>query len=134
MSCTFEQEVSALFDGELAASEAAAVREHVSGCGSCRAMLGDLESMRTSIRELRAVGAGESARPFWRRRVSIPAPLAAALVLWMLAAPFIAFRSAYRAHPPSTASMAVRESRPDIFAPYDGGGRAVIGFERHDQA
>ncbi len=127
MSCGFEEEVSALFDGELPEGDAARVRAHVASCASCRELLGDFESVRAQVRSLRVTTS------WWRRRVSIPLPLAAALALLVVAAPFAAYR---RAGPPRVAApqTVVRRAGSGLLAQYDGGGRARITVRPKAQA
>jgi anti-sigma factor RsiW len=110
MNCPFEEEVSALFDGELAGDEAARVEAHVTTCASCRALLDDLHAIRGTLAPLQPI----ATRSVWRRRVSVSLPLAAAIAIVLLLAPFLVLR---RSSPPAASS---------IFARYDGGGRAVI--------
>jgi hypothetical protein len=108
MNCPFEEDVSALFDDELAPGDAARVRAHIESCATCGALLSDF----TRIRETLLSPAPR--RPFWRRTVAVPLPAAAVFVLAFLLISFFAFR-----HPAA-------QTGGDIFAPYDGGGRAVI--------
>lgn len=117
MSCGFEEDVSALFDGELPEEEAARVRAHMEGCASCRPLLDDFESVRAQVRSLRVTTS------WWRRRVSIPLPLAAALALLIVAAPFVAYR---RPEEPRPVAAQARPANAGLFAQYDGGGRARI--------
>src|SRR5579859_6577031 len=89
MRCDFEEDVSALFDGELRDEEAARVRAHVETCAACRELLDDFESVRESVRSLHQIES--QPRSLWRRRVTIPLPIAAAIAVLLLGAPFIAF-------------------------------------------
>jgi anti-sigma factor RsiW len=50
MQCPEALRVQAYFDGELDAVSAADVERHAEGCAECRALLGDLERMRTALR------------------------------------------------------------------------------------
>lgn len=127
MKCDFEEEVSAWFDGELPEADAERVRAHVAGCTSCRQLVADFESVRASVRALRTVDVEDAAtaRRFWRRRVSIPLPAAAVLVVLFVGAPFIAFRRGESTHAPMPAPI-LRQSDAGLLARYDGGGRAVI--------
>lgn len=128
MRCDFEEDVSALFDGELRDEDAARVRAHVESCATCRELLDDFESVRESVRTLHPIEA--QPRSLWRRRVTIPLPIAAAIALLLLGAPFVAFRRGEQAKAP--ASSVVRSSNSGLLAPYDGGGRAVITIRRKD--
>ena len=110
MNCPFEEEVSALFDGELAADDAASVQAHVADCASCRALLDDLQEIRRTLAPLQPI----AHRSLWRRRISVSVPVAAAIAILLLLAPFVVLQ---RGSP---------EPKSSIFARYDGGGRAVI--------
>ena len=126
MSCEFEEEVSAWFDGELPEFEAARVRAHVAECRSCTDLLADFESVRESVRALRDLPAGDAPRPpLWQRQIRVPLPLAAVLAIVLFGAPFVAFHRGVRARPEPRAAI-VRPAGASLLARYDGGGRAVI--------
>lgn len=46
---SFAVDLSAYFDGELDAREAAAVSEHLSGCGACRSKLEKMRLLREAL-------------------------------------------------------------------------------------
>jgi len=50
MSCREALRVNAYFDGELDASSALEVERHIEGCAECRALLEDLERVRSKVR------------------------------------------------------------------------------------
>ena len=50
MQCPEALRVQAYFDGEVDAVSAADIERHAEGCAECRALLGDLERMRTALR------------------------------------------------------------------------------------
>ena len=50
MACAEDLRVQAYFDGELDGAAAAEVRHHLEGCADCRALLEDLQRLRTVIR------------------------------------------------------------------------------------
>ncbi|HYO77251.1 MAG TPA: zf-HC2 domain-containing protein [Thermoanaerobaculia bacterium] len=79
MNCPQLEQTSALFDGELDEAQTQAARAHVSRCAECSALETDLQRMRVSLRELAAVDM--AVMPWWRRRIAIPVPLLANLVL-----------------------------------------------------
>lgn len=110
MNCPFEEEVSALFDGELAADDAARVQAHAASCPSCRTLLDDLQEIRQTLAPLQPV----AHRSWLRQRISVSLPVAAAIAILLLLAPFLVLR---RSSPAPASS---------IFARYDGGGRAVV--------
>jgi len=51
VQCAESLRVQAYFDGEVDALTAAEIERHVEHCGECRALLQDLEKMRTALRE-----------------------------------------------------------------------------------
>ena len=51
MRCAESLRVQAYFDGEVDAVSAADIERHVEHCAECRALLQDLEQMRTAIRQ-----------------------------------------------------------------------------------
>jgi len=115
MNCPFEEDVSALFDGELAGDDAARVQTHLASCTSCRALLDDLQEIRGALRPLEPLRP-----PVWRRRISLSLPAAAAIAILLMLAPLVVLRD--RTPAPKPAS--------EVFARYDGGGRAVIRVVR----
>jgi anti-sigma factor RsiW len=90
VQCAESLRVQAYFDGEVDAISAADVERHVTNCGQCRALLDDLELVRTAVRkdvgleraplELRAKialaldgeGAAEGPLPTARDRSKVP--------------------------------------------------------------
>jgi hypothetical protein len=80
MTCSRLEETSALFDGELDALQAETARAHVPTCAECTHFEADLRHLRTSLRDLSATNA-VAATPWWRRRIAIPLPVLANLVL-----------------------------------------------------
>src|SRR3982751_618512 len=97
MSCDYTEKVSMLIDGELSAQEAAEIKKHVSGCMICRRAHADFLGLRNEIKsyphELDLIARRralarilDSKRPpIWKRRIALPAP-AFALLLLALAA------------------------------------------------
>jgi anti-sigma factor RsiW len=51
MPCAESMRVQAYFDGEADAVAAADIERHIEGCAECRALLGDLEKLRTALRQ-----------------------------------------------------------------------------------
>ena len=51
MQCAESLRVQAYFDGEVDALAAADIERHVEHCSECRALLQDLEKVRTALRE-----------------------------------------------------------------------------------
>lgn len=119
MNCPFAEEVSAYFDGELPSEERARIEAHLETCATCREMLADFRELRATLRPV---------VPLWRRRVAVPLPVAAMLVLALILAPFVAFRRGeVRAAAPSAPA-----AKSDVFARYDGGRRAVIAVRNQE--
>lgn len=81
MTCSRLEDTSALFDGELDALQAEHARAHVRQCGECARFEADSLRLRTSLRDLGAANAVAATPPWWRRRIAIPLPLLANLVL-----------------------------------------------------
>jgi anti-sigma factor RsiW len=99
--CPDREILSAWLDGEIDSPWDRALEEHVGSCPDCRARLERLEGVRRSLLEapmpdwrpamervrssLVSRGlASEKAAPVWRRRVSMPIPLAVAAAVLMI--------------------------------------------------
>jgi predicted anti-sigma-YlaC factor YlaD len=97
MSCVFTDRISLLLDGELSPADAEKIRVHMTGCRACRQVEQDFLHLRQDIRSyefetdaivqrqtLGKVLASQSL-PLWRRRIALPAPVIAILVVsWMV--------------------------------------------------
>ena len=68
MQCAESLRVQAYFDGEVDAISAADIERHVANCAECRALLQDLELVRTALRKDVAV---ERAPPELRARIAL---------------------------------------------------------------
>jgi anti-sigma factor RsiW len=66
MPCDQAQRVEAYLDGELAAADARAVEQHLSSCSDCAALLAELETLRSDIRQRATY---HRADPQLRRRI-----------------------------------------------------------------
>ena len=146
MECDVTEKVSLLMDGELAAEEAKQVKQHLFACAVCRQAHQEFVRLREHLlayeretsaferqRVLRDILTAKPA-PVWHRRVSLPAPAFAALLLLLfgLAAWVITARLRQSPHPepPSgnrpTAPAARPVPQPGIdFTRFDTGERAV---------
>lgn len=96
MNCPQLQKVSMLLDGELSPAEEARLRTHLKECQECKQAWQDFAALR---RELLAATASASSNTqevlerilhpsqagFWKRRIAVPAPLAAAAALLLAA-------------------------------------------------
>lgn len=97
MSCDFTERVSLLIDGELASSEAEQMKRHLTECLVCHQMEQDFLGLRDQIQSceleteplvqrqtLRNVLASQKV-PLWQRRIALPAPVFALVVVTVLA-------------------------------------------------
>jgi len=108
MPCAEAMRVQAYFDGEADAVAAADIERHIEGCAECRALLDDLEKLRTALRQeltfesapaalrarvLRALNAQQPIKPrmqpFWKGAFSGigGTAIAAGLAFFLLAPP-----------------------------------------------
>lgn len=107
MDCGHLQELSLWFDDELGPEEKARFERHMDGCDSCRRARGELLALREGLRSadpgvereqqdrtLRRILASRRS-PLWRRRVPVPVPALAALVLAAMALTGMALRAAW---------------------------------------
>jgi predicted anti-sigma-YlaC factor YlaD len=156
MNCNFSEKISLLIDGELTATEESRVLAHLSGCEICRQAREDFLLLGTHIksyelepdpaaeqRALRETLASEKAR-WWRRRVALPAPAFALLLVALVAlAVWIVVKRVNQTQQMGTGEQikerAVKPRATESpegavdFSRYDGGGRAVIYKTRREQ-
>lgn len=118
----WEEQLSALLDGELDEAERRALEEHLSGCAACREYLADLTAIREAMEVVPAPGglaesvmarviprAGRRRPASWRRRGLLAACCALALLgLWRSRA------DAPSAPVPASARSAAVESGADL--------------------
>ena len=91
MNCRDMERLIALHaEGDLPASEAGRVLGHMETCATCRALLAELASSQTALRQLRNEPLDESAVAAWRRgvmdRVEAGGPKRRFVWVWALAA------------------------------------------------
>lgn len=156
MSCELTEKVSALLDDELDEQEAESVRQHLSACETCRQAEQEFLLLR---RELKSYAGADSQTvaerqqrtlrriigyervPLWRRRIALPAPALALLLLalislsgWLVTALWqkrfapeveTAGREKKIVPQPPTAPPAAGDGDVDL-ARFDRGGRAAI--------
>ena len=97
MNCEFSERVSPLIDRELSPSEAEQMREHLSGCRICQQVEQAFLGLRDQIKSyefdtdpiarrqtLWKVLASRRV-PLWRRKIALPAPVFALVVVAVLA-------------------------------------------------
>lgn len=153
MDCEFLERVSLLIDGEISGEESEQVREHITGCAVCRQAEQEFLHVRQQIRSykskadsysagraLREITGGKIIR-WWEKKIALPAPAFALMVLVMLA--LLSWSLIVR--PAATGPGAVDRARrlpvsdqPDAgqqdFSRYDHGERAVIYKARRTPA
>jgi len=93
MSCNFTEKVSLLIDAELGPEEAERTRQHIAACYICRQAQEDFLRLRQEIRAYSVAPATLTQKaapgniialrnpPLWKRRVSLPAPVFALLLI-----------------------------------------------------
>ncbi|HEY0321371.1 MAG TPA: zf-HC2 domain-containing protein [Pyrinomonadaceae bacterium] len=160
MNCEYTEKVSALVDEELDEQEAVTLREHVAACEVCRRAEDEFLLLRREIKSYTgAESPGADRRraleqirrsgkvPLWKKRIALPAPALALLILsvlvlgvWMAAARLRQARA--------PVVEAVREGKKPVVLPapntppesevdlarFDHGGRAVIYKVRRTDA
>ena len=97
MNCEFSEKVSLLIDRELSPSEAEQMIRHLTGCRVCQQLEQDFLGVRNQIKSyefetdsiaqkqtLWKVLASQSV-PLWRRKIALPAPVFALVVVALLA-------------------------------------------------
>jgi Putative zinc-finger len=147
MSCDISEKVSLLIDGELAAWETEQVRKHLSVCRVCSQMERDFLALRDQIRsfELEADPMaqkqalsnvlGSQRVPLWRRRIAMPAPVFALVVVVVLSLCAWVLLVVGRRSPAADVRAANAPAQPQRDQPtqgaidlsrYDRGERAVI--------
>lgn len=151
MSCDYTESVSLLIDGELAPAEAKQMRRHISECRVCYQMEQDFLGFRAQIRSYDFETDSVSQRqrlgnilapprvPLWQRRIALPAPVFALVVVMLLALGawswFIRLRTP--AAGARVTNAPAQPSQPEQgavdFSRYDRGERAVIYKVRRSQ-
>jgi predicted anti-sigma-YlaC factor YlaD len=114
MTCqSYQQQTSALLDGELVSARSGDLFAHLAGCESCRTFLADLTALNRRVQAgLRAetFSPPREARPFrfeqplerpvWRRQVCVRLPIAAAVALATIGLVFWSLTSHITQAPP----------------------------------
>jgi anti-sigma factor RsiW len=148
MSCNFTEKVSQWIDGELVAEEAEQVQLHVSACAICQRAQEDFFLLREQISEYpikrdhaaerRTLAGilGTERVPLWRRKVALPAPAFALVVLlivalsaWMIAtrATKSPLQTAVQSTNPAVEKPSAQTAKDNVdFSRFDRGERAVI--------
>ena len=121
MDCKFAERVSLLIDGELPPRETEQVEAHIADCPDCRQLKDDFLNLRQQIKESvpeaiwtmgnarrrgrPPIQGAERKTPFWKRRISLPAPVFVSL-LFLLAAFGIWALTAANSNPLKEAAVA----------------------------
>ena len=96
MTCPELFKLSLLLDGELEESEVEQLRTHLADCPQCSSAWSDFSGLRGELRALAAQAGRDEEEAlrrfvastrggFWRRRLAVPAPLAAAVAVLLMA-------------------------------------------------
>ena len=156
MSCNFTEKVSQWIDGELIAAEAEQIKLHVAACAICRRAHEDFLLLREQISaypiehdraaERRALAkiVGADRVPLWRRKVALPAPAFALIVLMMIALGGWTIATRFTRSPLQTGAQPAHSANANPSAPtpsdnldlsrLDRGERAVIYTVRRAQS
>lgn len=146
MSCEMEPKVSLLIDGELADAERVDVEAHLKHCAACRQVRRDFLHLSETIRSHRVEPRGSTSDAldallstahggFWKRRVSVPLPLAtAATVTVLVLGAWAALQQLTPAAPavPADVTLATSDAEVNLLDRYDGGLPAVLYKVRRD--
>lgn len=156
MNCEFSEKVSLLIDRELSPSDAEQMRKHLTGCRVCQQLEQDFLGLRHQIKShefdtnpiaqkqtLWKVLASQSV-PLWQRKVSLPAPIFALVIVALLA--FGAWSLFVRTTLQQTRELDKRvsnvkpveamsntESGAMDLSRFDHGGRAILYTERRPE-
>lgn len=144
MNCNFAEKVSMLIDGELSETESEKIRTHVAGCPECQNLEKDFLFFREQIRASAADFKMEQLEipnfpternvSFWKKGISLPAPVFAAFVLvliglcaWAITSRFGQTKEIVTENPAKNSPEKTKNPPSDIsLARYDNGGRAEI--------
>lgn len=139
--------LSRYIDGDLSAADRTRVDEHLALCGDCRTALDELLALGERVRATAPVADRFAARralhtiltspsePVWRRRIAVPAPILAVLVVALLAVAslLIARRTPAPAPQPPSDAAALDGRTPDL-SRYDRGARLEVYVARRGAA
>lgn len=143
MNCHLMEKVSQLIDGELSPAEAATTRAHIAVCEVCQRAQADFLRLQREIKtcdlQLEPFGTARAMRsvfgaleaPFWRKRIAIPIPVLAMLLISIVAMGL--WGGLLRSQAPATQAAKVRpapaEAKPQDtldLSRFDHGERAAV--------
>ncbi|MEW6128181.1 MAG: zf-HC2 domain-containing protein [Acidobacteriota bacterium] len=146
MECQFIEQISLLIDGELNEADARQIRAHLATCAVCQQAQADFLSLRQAVqaaphapdaiaqqRTLTRILTNERT-PLWRRKIAMPAPAFALLMLafvalsfWMVASRINpAPQTGVQISPPSRREVTQNAASAFDLSKFDRGERAVI--------
>jgi|SRR5947209_757748 len=144
MDCNWTEKVSQLLDEELSGDEALRVEEHLSACSVCSGAREDFLRVRREIkaydfqlepfaneRALRDILASEKA-PFWRRRIAVPVPAMATLLVLLLALGL--WSASLRIRRPAAEGARVNQTTEANSQPEPGGAFDLSRFDHGERA
>ena len=143
MGCHLIEKVSQLIDGELGPAEAASTSAHINSCEACQRAQADFLRLQREIKacdvQLDTFTTTHAMRnvlnaldaPFWRKRITIPIPVMAMLLISIVAMGL--WGGFLRSQTPATQTAKVRpapaEAKPQHtldLSRFDHGERAVV--------
>lgn len=139
MECNYAVQVSLLIDEELSAEESETVRKHINGCKECQDLEKDFLFFRNEIKDSLSAkdfvlprNLTERKIPFWKRGISIPAPVLAGLLIVSISLGF--FFLLNRNNQKEQIAKAPKNEKNGVsLAQYDKGGKAEIYVVRSEQ-
>ena len=146
MECRFVEQVSLYVDGELDAAKRSRVETHLGSCEACRRARDEFLAVRGRVagldapldrvaqqRALRDILAHPAA-PFWRRRIAVPFPVAASVVVALVAAVVAIGMLGSRApEGPPAAPLTTSAPAGIDLSRFDRGGRPAVVVRRVEE-
>ncbi len=153
MDCKITEQVSRLMDGELNDDEARQVKAHLAACAICRQAQEEFLLLRRKLQAYRPepdlaaqrqaiTNILQSERTlFWRKKIALPAPAFAMLLLIFVIVSLWAIFSRNAQSPQSAVKREPATGKPPIqsqtnrfdLSKFDKGERAVIYTAKHEQ-
>ena len=139
MECNYAVKVSMLIDGELSSEESEKIRKHIGNCKECQDLEKDFLFFREQIKDSTAIrdfvlpnNLSAQKTYFWKRRILIPAPVLAGLLLFsiVLGLFFLLNRNSQKEQIAETPKSVSGETS---LARFDKGGKAEIYVVKNQQ-